>query len=435
MTDLNHTWGTDRRDFIKKMAVTATGLTVGYMSSGNFAYAAGTDKIRIGIIGCGRRGTGAVRDCIRSSENVELVAMGDLFADQLQVSKERLREIIGPAFKVTDENSFVGFDAYQKVLDTDIDIVLLTTPPGFRPLHLRAAVEKGKHVFMEKPVAVDTAGVKSVLQSGEMAKSKGLSLVAGTQYRRKSNFIDSISLIHDGEIGIPLMGMTRYLTGSLWVVEKTPVMTDMEWQLRNWYYFTWLSGDFIVEQFVHNLDTANWIFNGPPLKCWGMGGRQVRVEPKYGHIYDNFNIHYEYPNGVEVIGSCRQMEGANRNVGSQIIGSNGKAIIETDRSELLNLNGESIQQFLAFEENPYEKTHEDLIKSIREGTPLNETKKVAEATMTAVMGRESAYTGQEITWDQIMNAELDLVPESVEFGPATIPPVAVPNVTRLNRTI
>src|SRR5688500_19024781 len=254
----------------------------------------GSDVIRVGLVGCGGRGTGAARDCMRGSEGVEIVAMGDLMADRLAQSRETLKKAVAdtPAlaakFKVTDDKAFTGFDAYQKVIDSGVDLVILATPPGFRPAHLAAAVAAGKHVFTEKPVAVDAAGIRSVLATYEAARQKNLGIVAGTQRRHQAEYIDAIKRIQDGAIGHVVSGHVFWNQGGLWSREKRAEWTDAEWQIRNWLYFTWLSGDHIVEQHVHNIDVANWVMAGHPVKATGMGGRQHRTEPKYGHIYDHF---------------------------------------------------------------------------------------------------------------------------------------------------
>jgi predicted dehydrogenase len=259
MSDDQHTHvdGLTRRDFVKRSAVATAGATAGLMASGNFAYADGTDTIRLGLVGCGGRGTGAAHDSYRSADGVELVAMGDLFQDRMEESKKQLRERLGDSFKVDRDHTFLGFDAYQKVLDSDVDLVIFATPPAFRPIHLRAAVEAGTHVFVEKPVATDTAGIRSVMESAERAEEKGLAIVAGTQRRHDPAYQEAMRRIHDGAIGEVKTAQVYWNQGGLWHHEREPGMSDMEWQVRNWLYFTWLSGDHIVEQHVHNIDVAD----------------------------------------------------------------------------------------------------------------------------------------------------------------------------------
>lgn len=419
--------GISRRDFLKTSAMTAAGLSAGLMASGNYAYAAGSDTIRVGLIGCGGRGTGAAANCVESSSGVELVAMGDVFADRLNQSKERLKEQLGDAFKVTDDNSFVGFDNYKNVIASDADLIILATPPGFRPEHYKAAVEAGKHVFMEKPVAVDPVGIRVVLDASDVARQKGLGVVAGTQRRHSQRYNEAIKRIHDGAIGDVVGGEVYWNQGSLWKRDRQPDWTDTEWQMRNWLYFTWLSGDHIVEQHVHNIDVANWVLQSHPIKAVGMGGRQARTSPDYGHIYDHFAIIFEYPNGTRITSMCRQQEGCKNYVGEHIVGTRGTS----DPNGIIN--GDNPYSFEGKETNPYVQEHTDLIASIREGKPLNEGRQVAESVLAAIMGREAAYTGKEITWDEILNSNLSIFPENLEFGPLPVPEVPIPGQTTLER--
>jgi predicted dehydrogenase len=420
-----------RRAFIRTSAATAA--SAGLLTSRSFAYATGSDVLRIGLVGCGGRGMGAARDCVAAAPGVQLVAMGDLFADRLERSRAILADELGDAYRVTEDRCFTGFDSYRRVIDSDIDLVLLAEPPGYRPIHFRAAIDAGRHVFMEKPAAVDVAGCRSIIESGEIAARKGLSVVAGTQYRRQPSFVEAISRIHDGAIGELIAGQAHYLTGPIWVIEREEGISDMEWQCRNWYYFTWLSGDFVVEQFVHNIDTMNWVFGGPPVRCVATGGRQQRVEARYGHIYDHFAIDYEYPNGARVSATTRQMANTFHNVSNRIVGAKGVADLLPARSSITGHDGANLFAHPERGNNPYVQEHADLIGSIRAAAPINEAREIAESTLTAVMGREAAYTGQEITWEEILRAEMELLPESFEFGPAPFPPVAVPGETIVNR--
>ncbi len=413
-----------RRDFMK-----TTAAATAFLASGNFAYGfAANENIRVGLIGCGGRGTGAAQNCVESSTGIEIVALGDVFPDHLARCKEQLGQKIGASFKVTDERCFVGFDAYQKVLASDIDLVILATPPGFRPLHLQAAIAAGKHVFMEKPVAVDPVGVRSVIAASDLAKQKGLAIVAGTQRRHQLGYLEALKRIHAGAIGDIVSAQVYWNQGGLWMHPRQPGWTDMEWQLRNWLYFTWLSGDHIVEQHIHNLDVANWALQSHPVKAVGVGGRQVRVEPAYGHIFDHFALEFEYPSGARVLSMCRQIDGTATRVDEYLIGTKGTA----DPAKWIK-SAKPWRLDIEEPPNPYVQEHTDLIASIRKGQPLNEGRQVAESTLTAIMGREAAYTGQAITWDEIMNAELDITPKSFAFGPLPVSPVAVPGVTKLAR--
>jgi predicted dehydrogenase len=327
--------------------------------------------------------------------------------------------------KATKERCFVGFDAYKQVIASGVDMVILATPPGFRPLHLQAAIEAGKHVFMEKPVAVDPVGVRSVLQSSEMATQKGLGIVAGTQRRHQNVYNDIMKRVHEGAIGDIVAAQCYWNQGGLWKVDRQQSMTDMEWQIRNWLYFAWLSGDHIVEQHVHNLDVVNWALKSHPLKALGMGGRQSRTDPSYGHIYDHFTVEYEYPNGVRVMSMCRQIDNTASRVTEYLVGTKGRTEPGTG-----SIRGENRYRFEGQHNDPYVQEHTDLIASIRAGKPLNEGRQIAESTLTAIMGRISAYTGQEVTWEKAMASSLNLMPEKFEFGPLPVPPVASPGTTQ-----
>ncbi len=413
-----------RRDFVKRTAQGIAGIGAGLLASTNFAYAGGSDRIRIGLVGCGGRGTGAANNALTADPAVELYAMGDLFGDRLEDSRKTLQEQGSGRVNVPDERCFTGFDNYSQVMDAGVDAVFLTTPPGFRPRHLQAAVERNLHVFMEKPIAVDSAGVRAVIEAGEEGSRKNLSMVAGTQYRRQPSFLEAVKLVHEGAIGNLVAGQEYYMTGPIWFRERKPGMTDLEWQCFNWYYYTWLSGDHIVEQFVHNIDTLDWIFQSHPERAIGNGGRQVRVDPKYGYIYDHFSIEYEYPNGAKVLAMSRQMgRTAGRNA-NRVIGTRGTADINPGNSLVALHNGEVLLRHDQRGNNPYVQTHVDLIASIREGKPINETREVAESTLTAILGREAAYTGQNLTWNEVYNADMNLVPD--EFGFETMPSFEVP---------
>ncbi len=410
---------------------TSAAVSIAALGSGaSRIFAAGSDTIRVGLIGCGGRGTGAAMDCVRSSEGVEIVAMGDVFRDHLDKSLARLSRQVDDKVKVTDDTSFTGFDAYKKVLACDIDLVILATPPHFRPMQLAAAIQAGKHVFMEKPVGVDPVGIRSIINSAELAKQKGLAIVAGTQRRHQAHYIEVMKRIANGDIGQLRGGACYWNQGGLWVKPKRPEWSDMEWQIRNWLYFTWLSGDHIVEQHVHNLDVINWAMGSHPTRCLGTGGRQVRTGPEYGNIFDHFAVEYEYPNGARVLSMCRQIKGCANRVSERVIGTRGIAYTDGSNGRI---EGEKPYKYEGKSPNPYIQEHADLIKSIRSGNPLNEAKRVAESTLTAIMGRMSAYTGRELSWDWVMNASrLDLSPPAYDFSiDLPVRPVAIPGKTEL----
>ena len=398
-------------------------------------YIAGADVIRVGLIGCGGRGTGAAADCLRSSDGVELVALGDLTPDRLASSRAELAKAaaensaFAAKYKVTDERCFTGFDAYKKVLAADVHLVILATPPGFRPTHLAAAVAAGKHIFSEKPVAVDAAGIRAVLATYEQARQKGLGIAVGTQRRHQADYVTTIKRIHDGAIGDVVSGQVFWNQGGLWNRERQPEWSDTEWQIRNWLYFTWLSGDHIVEQHVHNIDVANWVLRAHPIKATAVGGRQWRTDPKYGHVYDHFAVDFEYPSGARVLSMCRQIDGTRNRIGESFIGTSGRSDAQNTITGPKAWTYEKPERPIS----GYVQEHTDLIASIRAGKPINELKQVAETTLTAILGREAAYTGQEITWDEMLNADQDLTPPQIAFGPLEVPQVAMPGRTKINR--
>lgn len=424
--------GHSRRDFLKRTTTAAAGVSAGLMASGNFAYAGGTDTLRVGLVGCGGRGSGAASNCVSSAEGVELWAMGDLFEDRLEQSQKALKEAIGDQYKVGDRG-FVGFDAYQKVLDTEIDLVLLAAPPGFRPHHLSAAIDAGKHVFAEKPVAVDPAGVHMVRDAADRAEENDLAIVAGTQRRHHPGYAEAMKRLHDGAIGDVRSAHVWYnAAGFRDARERKPGMSDAEWQIRNWYYFNWLSGDHITEQAVHRIDIMNWALQNHPVKATGLGGRQARVDPSYGHIFDHFSVEYQFPNGEHVTHMCSQIEGSTRRVGEHFSGTKGHADT-SDRS--ITIDGTYEWSFEEDVTNPYVQEHTDLIASIRAGEPLNEGRRVANSVLTGIMGREAAYTGREVTWEEIDDPGLDLAPKADTFRDLPFPDVPTPGQTSLNRTV
>jgi myo-inositol 2-dehydrogenase / D-chiro-inositol 1-dehydrogenase len=437
-------WQSDpvsRRSFLKTS--TAAAATLGVVTSTvKPVFAAGSDTLRVGLIGCGSRGTGAAMNCIISSPGVEITALGDVFPDKVERAWERLKDNTktrewdssvpwthASRVKVTRETCFSGFDAYQKVISSGIDLVILAGPPHFRPAHLKAAVEGGKHVFMEKPVAVDPAGVRLVIASSEVARQKGLSIVAGTQRRHQPSYVEVMKRLRDGALGEILAGECYWNGGCVrhygFYHPRQKDWTEMEYQLRNWYFYTYLSGDHIVEQHVHNLDVINWAMGSPPVEALGTGGRQWRVQPEFGNIYDHFAVRYRYANGAIVTSMARQIDGTDALVFEAVLGSKGRAVAG-------KIEGQNAYNYDGLNPNPYEQEHADLIASIRDGKPLNEGRQVAESTLTAIMGRMSAYTGQPVKWDWVLNkSKLDLTPKDYKLGDMPIAPVAMPGETEL----
>ena len=410
-----------RRDFVKLSAVgTGAAVAAGLGANRVMAATAGSDRIRVGVVGCGGRGTGAAQNCLDSSPGVEIVAVGDLFERQVNSAKTKL--------KIPQAQGYWGFDAFKKVLASDIDLVILATPPGFRPMHFEAAIAAGKNVFMEKPVAVDPVGVRSIIATAQAAKQKKLAVVAGTQRRHQPSYIDIIKRIHGGQIG-ELVGGQCYWNGEgIWFREKTgwlEGMSDFEWQCWNWYHWDWLSGDQIVEQHIHNLDVINWAFGGPPVKFYGMGGRQNRGALP-GNIWDHFAVEMEYANGARVTSMCRHTPKSAQRIGERVVGTRGTSDCTT------SIKGEKAYKFEGPNPNPMVQEHTDLIASIRKGEPLNEGEQVAMSTLTAIGGRMSAYTGREISWNWLLNAsKLDIFPKTIGPGPGVFPAVPVPGKTEL----
>jgi predicted dehydrogenase len=439
-----------RRRFLK---TTSLGIaTAAALTEIPFVHAAETAEIeiKIGLIGCGGRGTGAVLDAIGAAtkviypdrgyhtedvaegaqaekKNIKVVALADLFDDRLARCRAQLGKL---GIEVPKQRCFVGFEAYKHLLaEPEVNYVIQATSPHFRPMHLKAAIEAGKHVFIEKPAAVDVPGVKLVMEAGELAKQKKLGIAAGTQRRHMRSYQETIKRIRDGAIGEIVYAKCYWNGGQIWVIERQAGWSDMEWQLRNWNYFTWLSGDHILEQHVHNLDVMNWVLGSHPIKAVsGLGGRQVRIGEQHGHIFDHFAVEFEYPNGVTMFSQSRQINGCLNIVGEAVIGSEGTSNCS---NSIQPKKGEP-WRYREREQSPYRQEHEDLIASIREGNPINEAQAIAESTMTGILGREAVYSGQAIEWDAAMKSTKRLGPEKYEFGPYPIPEIAMPGVYRFS---
>jgi len=435
-----------RRRFIRNTSlVIAGGAAAAAFPLARSVHAAGKDfEVKIGLIGCGGRGTGAVLDALGAAtkviypasgyhtedvaegagferKDIKVVALADLFEDRLTHCAEQLDKL---GVKIPQEARFTGFDAYKKLLAMpDVTYVILATPPHFRPMQLKAAVEAGKHVFMEKPVAVDVPGVRMVIDAGELAKQKQLGIAAGTQRRHLKSYQEAIKRIQDGAIGDIHTARCYWNGGEIWVIDRKPEWTDMEWQLRNWNYFTWLSGDHYAEQHVHNLDIMNWVLGSHPVKAVaGIGGRQVRTDKRFGNVYDHFAVEFEYPNGVRMYSQARQINGCDGMVEEAVVGTKGTSNCHS----LIRPKAGPAWHFKGGDVNPYSQEHLDLIASIRAGQPINEAKNVAESTMTAILGREATYSGKAVEWDAAMKSDKRLGPEKYEFGPYPMPEVAMP---------
>ncbi len=419
-----------RRSFLKTSAVgTVAGVVAAQIISPR-AFADEKTVLKVGLVGCGGRGTGAARDTLSGDPNCKIVAMGDLFREKAEASLKNLQATeYKDRVDVDSDKIFDGFDAYQKVLNSDIDIILLATPPGFRPLQVEAAINAGKHVFCEKPVAVDPAGCRRVRAAGEVAKEKGLTLVSGLCWRYEDGMKEMMKRIHDGAIGdLQAIYSTRYLGPVGRRTPRTPGMSDMEWQIKNWYFFTWLSADFFAEQFVHEIDKISWLMqNEYPTRVLATGGRETRIGKENGNIFDHFAATYYYENGLRYSATTRQQAGCSNEFQDFIVGTEGTADLMKYKIEGKNAwrKRKNVNQM-------YHNEHVAMYDSIRNGKALNNTEYMVNSSLMGIMARMSAYTGKEVTWEQALNSKLDLSPKSYSFdaeAPSAEP--AVPGVTPL----
>jgi len=422
-----------RRNFLKtSTAAVTTGALAANLMLPTGAYAGETNILKVGLIGCGGRGTGAAKDALSADPNTKLVAMADTFADKIEIKLSELKkQKIADRVDVADDMKFVGFDAYKQLLATDVDVVLLTTPPHFRPQQLQAAIDAGKHVFAEKPVAVDAPGVRAVMETCKQAKEKNLSVVSGLCWRYHYGKRAALDQVLSGGIGDVVSIQCTYNTSGLWHHDRQPEWSDMEWQLRNWLYFTWLSGDHINEQHIHSLDKMAWAMGDePPIKATGIGGRLSRTDPKYGSVYDHFSTVYEYPNGVKGFASCRQQNGCDNNVTDFVMGSKG--ICNVFGHKTVDLDGKPLWKFKGENNNMYKTEHEELFSSIRNNAPINNGEYMTRSTLLAIMGRMSAYTGKTITWEDALNSKENLTPPTYDWVSMDVAPVAMPGVTQFS---
>ncbi len=421
---------TTRRQFVQRSSTVLAGASLlGGLSVARRAHAAGDDTIRVGLIGCGGRGTGAASQALRADANVKLVAMADAFRDNLEDKLQVLSRDndIRDKIDVPKERQFAGFDAYQQCIDSGVDLVILATPPGFRPIHLAAAIAADKHVFMEKPVAVDGPGIRSVLESVAQAKEKKLGIGVGLQRHHQTPYLETVKRLQDGEIGDIVSARAYWNGAGVWVRPRKDDQTEMEYQMRNWYYFNWLCGDHIVEQHIHNLDVINWVKDAYPVRCQGMGGREVRRGENHGEIYDHHAVEYEYADGSRMFSFCRHIPNCWNSVTEHVQGTKGRADISGSRIETAD---GSRWRYRGDNPNPYQVEHDDLFASIRSGNPLNEGEYGAYSTLTSIMGRMATYSGKMVTWEQALSSELDLSPTKYAWdAEPPKPTVAVPGVT------
>lgn len=419
-----------RRTFLKNSSAAVVGGSLAAsLGAARMAHAAGDDTLKVALIGCGGRGGGAAQNAMRADENAKLTVLADIFPDRVEHTRGILAPRLGGQMDVSDDRCFSGFDAYKSVMMTDVDVVILATPPHFRPAHLAACIEANKHVFCEKPVAVDGPGVRSVLETTKKAKDKDLSIVSGLCWRYDYGVRETMKQIQDGAIGDIVAIQENYLTGTLWHRGRDPKWSEMEYQIRNWLYFTWLSGDHIVEQHIHSLDKAVWLMNDkPPVRCVGLGGRQMRTDEQWGNAFDHFAVCYEWDNGVRTYSYTRQMQGCSNDVDDYVLGSRGQAQL---LKHTVKTPGMEEWKYRGPKPSMYDVEHKELFEGIRGGEHINNGEYMSYSTLMAIMGREACYTGQTITWDQALDSTTVLGPEQYAWGDVEIPSVAQPGVTKL----
>ncbi|MEK6782324.1 MAG: Gfo/Idh/MocA family oxidoreductase [Bacteroidota bacterium] len=424
---------TNRRKFIQTTGAVLGGTLAFNIGSPIQAFSSGNKTLKVGLIGCGGRGAGAASQALEADPDTILTALGDVFTDRLDETYQALIEMYPTRVKVDKDHKFIGFDAYKKVIESDVDVVLLATPPAFRPDHMVAAIDAGKHAFCEKPVAVDAPGVRKVLAAAKKAKDKNLSVVSGFCFRYDFPKRAIFGKVLSGELGEIKIISTIRNGSSLWSKPRQPGWSDMEYRLRNWLYYSWLSGDFITEMMVHSLDMMAWAMGDKtPLKATGTGGRQVRVEEIYGNAYDHFAIEYEYANGVRGYHFSRQQDGCSNSNKVEIAGTLGNAIIGGSTGH--EITGRNKWVYQGEKNDMYQTEHDEFFASIRKGQPVNDGESMAHSTMLGILGRMAAYSGQTITWDDALNSNQVLGPAIDQYnwelqwpGPA----VALPGISKL----
>nr|WP_229222906.1 Gfo/Idh/MocA family oxidoreductase [Dyadobacter endophyticus] len=424
---------TSRRDVLKMAGVALAGSTLPTFAilNPNRAFAGvNADTLKVGLIGCGGRGSGAANQALKADPNVVLWAMGDIFKDKMDASLENLTKVHGPKVKVDEGRKFIGFDAFKKVLDSGVDVVLLATPPHFRPEHLTAAINAGKHVFCEKPVAVDAPGVRKVLDAAKLAKQKNVSLMSGFCWRYHEPKRASFARILDGAVGDITAIYNTYDTGTLWSFPRVSGWTDAEYVLRNWTYYTWLAGDHIVEQAVHSIDMMAWAMGGKlPVSVVGTGGRQVRTDSLFGNIFDHFSVVYDYDNGVKGFHHSRQQANCENSYLVQTLGTKGSAMVNCARN-VHEITGANPWKYEGVQNDMYQTEHNELFASIRSGKLINDGEFMAHSTLTAIMGRMAAYTGKRVTWNEALNSTEKLGPDTYSFDmKPPVVEVAKPGIT------
>ena len=417
-----------RRNFVKNTALFTGGamLLPNLQMQGMFNVA-NDKKLKIALVGCGGRGTGAAVQALNADENVELVAMADAFEDRLKGSLMNISKEMGETKKVNvkDENQFVGFDGAQKAMDL-ADVVILATPPGFRPQHFEYAVNNGKHVFMEKPVAVDAPGVRKVLAAAKKAKADKLNVVVGLQRHYQDNYLAAIEELKKDSIGKIVSGQVYWNSGGVWTRERQPEQSELEFQMRNWYYFNWLCGDHILEQHIHNIDVANWFVGEYPVSAQGMGGREVRKGSNHGEIFDHHFVEYTYPSGAVIASQCRHQPETMSRVSEFFQGTKGTISTEGNNATLTDYSGKTLFEHRGKDDpNPYAVEHVKLFESIRNGDVIADAENGAKSTMSAIIGRMATYSGKVVKWEEAMQSQLDLAPDDLTWdSPAPVQPMA-----------
>jgi len=429
-----------RRNFVKTSSLLTGGiLAAPFISSANY-FSGADDVIKIALIGCGGRGTGATVQALSTKQNVRLVAMADAFKNRLEDSHNNILEAMEgkkDRIQVKEENKFTGFDAYKKAIAL-ADVVILATPPGFRPIHFEEAVNQNKQIFMEKPVATDPAGIQRVLKAAEIARAKKLNVVVGLQRRYQNSYRELIKRVHDGAIGDIVSAQAWWNNDGVWVHPRQPGWTEMEYQMRNWYYFVWLCGDHITEQHIHNLDVINWALEAYPVQAQGMGGREVRKGKDYGQIFDHHYVEFHYGNGAILNSQCRHQKGTMSKVDELLTGTKGKVFCGEAR--IADTKGKTIYQYdLKMENQPYQTEHDELFKAVAGGEfKFWDAERGARSSMTSILGRLATYTGEVVDWDKAINSGLNIMPAVYDFNaaPPVLPdaegnyPVAIPGVTK-----
>ncbi len=416
-----------RRDFLRTTSTAVGGTVLGALSIERGAHAASDDTVKIALIGCGGRGSGAADQALKTQGSVRLVAMADAFKDRLQGSLKNLQNANKERVDVPEDRQFVGFDGYKQAIAL-ADVAILATPPGFRPIHFEEAIRQGKNVFMEKPVATDGPGVRRVLAAAAEAKKKNLKVGVGLQRHHQLGYIETMKRLHDGAIG-DITALRCYWNGSTpWVHKRADLekaagrsLSEIEYQMRNWYYFVWLCGDHINEQHIHNLDVINWVKNGYPVRAHGMGGWEVRKGPDYGEIFDHHAVEFEYADGSRCFSQCRHINGCWSNVSEHAIGTKGSVDVGG-----YTIRGENAWRFRAQgAKDPYQQEHDALFDAIRNDKPYSEAENGAKSTLTAILGRMATYSGRIIEWEQALNSQVDHMPKIFALdAPAPVLPNA-----------